>query len=50
MKVVTINDNVFKDEFYVSPVVTVIKFAFEGILCQSQMENDGPMEEEEGQW
>ncbi len=48
MKVVTINDNVFKDEFYVSPVVTVIKFAFEGILCGSpQVEVP---EEEEGEW
>jgi hypothetical protein len=51
MIVVGTNDNVFKEELYVSPVVNVIKFEFEGIQCGSpQLENGGVLDEEEGEW
>jgi hypothetical protein len=48
------NDNVFTEELYVSPLVNIIKYEFEGIQCGSrdneQLENGGVLDEDEGEW
>lgn len=47
MIIAGIGREVLREEIYVSPFVTVIKFELEGIQCQSMTED---IEEEEGEW
>ena len=55
MMIVNMNDNVFTEEQYVSPLVNIIKYEFEGICVSSpnddsMLENGGVLDEDEGEW